>query len=237
MGQKEKLSDYAYKILKQKILSNSFKPGEHLEENNLCEMLNISRTPLREAVNRLMYEDLLVSVPQKGIFVPELSFQSTAELFRARKLIEPMVILLSADRVNKDVIMSFRNKTTVLLEHKGSPEANAAELHLLDYEFHDYFNTNCGNQYILRNVMYISDQFQRVRTQDFFPVERAVNGAIEHLKIIDALMNGEHDTLPTLILEHIKSTETYYYKKLLDDDVTRHNIDYLKQNMDSITQR
>ena len=237
MGGKEKLSDYAYKTLKQMILSNAFKPGEHLEEINLCEKLNISRTPLREAINRLIYENLLISVAQKGIFVPELSLQATAELFRARKLVEPMVILLSAKRLNKDIIMSFREKTTALLDYNGLQGANAAELHLLDYEFHNYINSNCGNQYILRNVIYISDQFQRVRTQDFFPVERAVNGAFEHLKIIDAIMNGDHDVLPSLILDHIISTENYYYKNMLDDDVPKQNIDFLKQNMDSITQR
>ena len=237
MKEKEKLSDFAYKQLKQRILANSFKPGEHLEEVSLCEMLSISRTPLREAINRLMYEDLLISVPQKGIFVPELSFQTTAELFRARKLLEPMVILLSVRRLDKDVLMSFRGRTSSLLEHKHLEEPDAALLHQLDYDFHDYINTNCGNQYILRNVTYISDHFQRVRTQDFFPVERAVNGALEHIKIIDAVLNGDLDSLPTLMLEHIISTESFYYKNLLNDDVPLANIEHLKHNIDIITRK
>ena len=50
-------------------------------------------------------------------------------------------------------------------------------------------------------------------------------------------MNGDHDVLPSLILDHIISTENYYYKNMLDDDVPKQNIDFLKQNMDSITQR
>ena len=75
------------------------------------------------------------------------------------------------------------------------------------------------------------------RTVLCVPVERAVNGAFEHLKIIDAIMNGDHDVLPSLILDHIISTENYYYKNMLDDDVPKQNIDFLKQNMDSITQR
>ena len=237
MREKQKLSDFAYKALKQMILSNSVKPGEHLEEVNLCELLSISRTPLREAINRLTYEDLLISVPQKGIFVPDLSFQTTAELFRARKLIEPMVILLSARRLDKDIILSFREKTTDQLEHKGRNVADATALHQLDYDFHDYINRNCGNQFVLRNVTYISDHFQRVRTQDFFPVERAVNGAMEHMKIIDAILNGDLDNLPTLVLEHITSTENYYYKKLLSDDIPKNNIDYLKSNIDRITKK
>ena len=235
MSEKEKLSDFAYKTLKQMILTNTFKPGEHLEEVSLSEMLKISRTPLREATNRLIYEDLLVSVPQKGIFVPDLSIQKTAELFRARKMIEPMVILLSAARLDKDTLLYFRRRTLELVDSKSSNTADvASQLHTLDYEFHDYINRNCGNQYILRTVTYTSDHFQRVRTQDFFPLERAINGAREHLTIIDAIIQGDLDSLPSLMLEHITSTEKYYYKKLLSNDVVEKNIDYIKNNIDSI---
>ena len=188
-------------------------------------MLRVSRTPLREAINRLVNENLLIAVPQKGIFVPEMSVQNIADLFRARKLIEPMVIMLSAPNLDHAVLIEFKEKTEKMIV-----DQDISALHSLDYDFHSYINNNCGNQYIFQSVSFITDQFQRVRTQNFFPVERSINGAREHLVIIDTILKAEYSALPDLILNHITSTETYYFRKLLENSVAENNIEYLKRN-------
>lgn len=225
MDNKQKLSDIAHAQLKGMILNNQFSPGEHLEETVLCDMLSVSRTPLREAINRLVNENLLIAVPQKGIFVPEMSVQNIADLFRARKLIEPMVIMLSAPNLDHAVLIEFKEKTEKMIV-----DQDISALHSLDYDFHSYINNNCGNQYIFQSVSFITDQFQRVRTQNFFPVERSINGAREHLVIIDTILKAEYSALPDLILNHITSTETYYFRKLLENSVAESNIEYLKRN-------
>lgn len=226
---KEKLSDYAHDTLKRMILDNTFKPGQHLDEVTLCSKLNISRTPLREALNRLVYERLLISVPQKGILVPELTVQDVTEIFKARKVIEPMVIMLSAPRMNMDVLMEFKGKTIELI---NSGNSGIKEIHELDYNFHDYINKCCHNRYLYYYTTYISEQFQRVRTQDFYPIERALNGAKEHLDIIDSLLCKDYEPLPQLMLNHIKSTEKYYYRRIveLDDELKIKNINFIKEN-------
>ena len=225
MDSKQKLSDIAHAQLKRMILNNQFSPGEHLEETVLCDMLSVSRTPLREAINRLVNENLLIAVPQKGIFVPEMSVQNIADLFRARKLIEPMVIMLSAPNLDHAVLIEFKEKTEKMIV-----DQDISALHSLDYDFHSYINNNCGNQYIFQSVSFITDQFQRVRTQNFFPVERSINGAKEHLVIIDTILKAEYSALPDLMLNHITSTETYYFRKLLENSVAESNIEYLKRN-------
>ncbi|MBQ6365259.1 MAG: GntR family transcriptional regulator [Oscillospiraceae bacterium] len=225
MDSKQKLSDIAHAQLKGMILNNQFRPGEHLEETVLCDMLSVSRTPLREAINRLVNENLLIAVPQKGIFVPEMSVQNIADLFRARKLIEPMVIMLSAPNLDHAVLIEFKEKTEKMIV-----DQDISALHSLDYDFHSYINNNCGNQYIFQSVSFITDQFQRVRTQNFFPVERSINGAKEHLVIIDTILKAEYSALPDLMLNHITSTETYYFRKLLENSVAESNIEYLKRN-------
>lgn len=225
MQDKKKLSDIAYFKLKEMILNNKFKSGEHLEEIALCEMLGISRTPLREGINRLVNDQLLVSVPQKGIFVPEMSMQNISELFQARKMIEPMVIMLSAKYLDKNTLMDFRQKTLELLDIQ-----DIDSLHRLDYRFHSYISENCHNQYLFQTASFLTDRFQRVRTQDFYPIERSINGAKEHLTIIDELIKGNFDEVPKLVLDHITSTEVYYYRKLLDNDTATKAIYFLKNS-------
>ena len=92
MSKKEPLKNIAYDKLKSMILNNEFAPNTYLDEKSLCELLSISRTPIREAINKLEYEDLVQTIPQKGIFVTDFSIQSVYELFQARKEIEPLIL-------------------------------------------------------------------------------------------------------------------------------------------------
>lgn len=225
MADKEKLSDFAYIKLKEMILSSKFMPGDHIEENLLCDMLNISRTPLREAINRLIHENLLVSVAHKGIFVPEMNVQNVAELFKARKLIEPMVVMLSAKRMDKTSLLAFRDKSIEYHDKK-----DVENLNLIDYEFHTYICSCCGNQYVLGMMQQLNDQFQRVRTQDFYPEERTEKGALEHIAMLNKLLTDQYSDLPKMMLDHISTTEKYYFKSLMANDLAKKNIDYLKNH-------
>ena len=226
MSGSKSLSTYAYDKLKDMILNNEFAPGFHLEEKYICELLGISRTPIREALNRLVYEKLLISVPKKGIYVPSLSVQSIAELFQARKLIEPMVLMLSAKNLDGETLQNFRAKTLALIR-----DEDISAIHRLDYDFHAYINSCCNNQHIQRTVDYISDLFQCVRTQDFYPMERALNGAHEHIEIIDNILDRQYDVLPQLMLNHITSTETFYFKSLQNTSVSDSYIQFLTSTL------
>lgn len=210
MANRKPLNLYAYDALKEMIINNEYAPGMHLEEKDLCERLNISRTPLREAISRLAFEGLVETVPKKGIFIAELSIQFITELFQARKALEPIIVTMSAKNLDKDELIAFRKRTIELINAK-----DAMKLHKLDYEFHVYLNSKCGNRHLFRAIMNIDDQFQRVRTQDFYPVERATKGAYEHLDIIDALVNENFELITPLIQKHISSTEEYYIMGLL----------------------
>lgn len=210
MANRKPLNMYAYDALKEMIINNEYAPGTHLEEKDLCESLNISRTPLREAIGRLAYEGFVETVPKKGIFIAELSIQFITELFQARKALEPMIVTMSAKNLDKDKLVAFRMQTIDLINAK-----DAMKLHKFDYEFHAYLNSKCGNRHLHRAIVNIDDQFQRVRTQDFYPIERATKGAYEHLDIIDALVNESFDLIAPLIQKHISSTEEYYFMQLL----------------------
>ena len=111
MNKKSSLKEVAYQILKSKILNNEFAPNAYLDEKSLCAMLNISRTPIREAISKLEYENLVQTISQKGIFVTDMPIQSVTELFQARKMIEPIAMSLCCKNLNKDRLVEFREKT------------------------------------------------------------------------------------------------------------------------------
>lgn len=210
MTKREPLKNIAYNTLKSKILNNEFPPNTYLEEKALCELLKISRTPIREAINKLEFENLVQIIPQKGIFVTDFTIQSVAELFQARKLMEPLLLQLSGPVLNKDTLLEFREHTLAAIEAN-----DIDQLCQIDYKLHNYFNANCQNQFLAKLVACITDQYQRVRTQSFYPQERTIQGAKEHIDIIDQLINDDFNTAQESLHKHITNTESYYFKNLL----------------------
>lgn len=92
------LADRVYQALKHRILTCTFKPGDQLIEVELCAALNVSRTPLREAFNRLAHEGLVIASPYRGYSVAPLSTEAFQQLCEVRRIIEPQVAALAAER-------------------------------------------------------------------------------------------------------------------------------------------
>lgn len=94
----------AYDIIKQKILSCEYKPGQLISEKEIVEELNISRTPIREALNKLNGEGLLNIIPKKGIQISDLSIKKLKEIFEIRHLLEPLSVKLAIKNIQeKDI--------------------------------------------------------------------------------------------------------------------------------------
>lgn len=204
------LKQRVYDKIKLKILNNEFKPGEYLEEKMLTETLGVSRTPVREAINVLETEKLVQILPKKGIFVTSLSTHSIKELFQARYILEPKSLELAFDNLDKDILMEYKNKFTKKIE-----EEDFDSLHKLDYEFHNYIHSMCQNRFMIQYLQSISDNFQRVRTQDFYMKERTIGGANEHIHLIDYILARNLKNALSYLEKHISSTEKYYFKSMI----------------------
>ena len=84
MSENLPLKQVAYETLKRKIITCEILPGSLLTEDMLCEELNASRTPVRDAVSRLEQENLVSIMPKKGIRVNRVSMNNIRELFEVR---------------------------------------------------------------------------------------------------------------------------------------------------------
>src|SRR5215207_8491481 len=86
--QRERASDAVYQILRDSILTHVFEPGERLNVLELAEKLDVSQTPLKEAVNRLAAEGLIEIYPRIGTYVTDISPTVLAETFEIRTALE-----------------------------------------------------------------------------------------------------------------------------------------------------
>ena len=175
MSENLPLKQVAYETLKRKIITCEILPGSLLTEDMLCEELNASRTPVRDAVSRLEQENLVSIMPKKGIRVNRVSMNNIRELFEVRCLLEPAAVLKYGNRITDEVYARY---TRQFLRKNLSSD----ELYRVDDEFHQMFITASDNRYFRTVYAMIADQVQRYR-------DRAVSAVFFH-RVADGFCTG-----------------------------------------------
>ena len=130
MSKKDNLTNQVYQDLKYKIINNEILPNAYLDEKKICEDLKVSRTPVREALVKLEWEGLVMSLPQRGIIVSDLSLQTIIELIQIRKVMEPLLLKPYLHCYNKEILLDFRSRIEQALQNQDYDM-----LRTLDYDF------------------------------------------------------------------------------------------------------
>ena len=136
------LRDRAYRVLRSKIVTCEFMPGRPLNERELVDLIGVSRTPIREALNRLEHEQLVTLTSQKGATVTQLTPKVINDIFQLRTMLEPYVV----SRVTPD----FPEEILVELQQgfaAKSPD-RYKELVALDGKMHYAIIHAFGNSYL-----------------------------------------------------------------------------------------
>lgn len=153
-------SQRAYAELRERLLRATFLPGEKLNEVALAAELALSRTPLREALNRLNAEGLLVH-HDRGFAAPSLDPERVFDLFEARLEIECATIRLACERADPAAL----DELAAFLEESGaeSPEASVDRLIELDIGFHDRIARLSGNAVLRQMLANLNDRLHLIR--------------------------------------------------------------------------
>lgn len=188
-----------YDRLRVKAIGHDFLPGERLNEVELAREFGVSRTPLREALNRLTTEGFLRSVPGKGFFFRELDPKEIFDLYELRAAIEVAAVRLAVQRSTAEQL----NALAKMLEEDGTlEECTAQELIAADEAFHTRLVELAGNSEMAKVVANINARIQFVRWINVDkPTKRATHK--DHRAIIQALRQRDAETCASLLQKHI----------------------------------
>src|SRR5215475_8637168 len=133
-GATASLRDAAYEAIKHRIITCAFRPGEYINELQLSALLKIGRTPVHQALDRLMMEGMVEVIPRKGVIVKPVSLNEVLQIIEVRLINEPYGARLAADQADDtdlDELADVLKRT----EHWAS-QRNIENMMLLDREFH-----------------------------------------------------------------------------------------------------
>ncbi len=200
------LAEHAYTTIKQKIFNFSLMPGTLLSENILSKTVAVSRTPLRQALQRLQYEGFVVPIPKVGWQVVPVNFAKLDELYDFRLLIEThCVAVLCSSTACHAVIQS-------MLEHWDLDEADiplvGMDVGQLDESFHQQIVAALGNAEILKAHADITERIRLVRRLDFTQQNRIWDTYREHACILKSILKQDSQQTQHLIRVHIQASKT-----------------------------
>jgi DNA-binding GntR family transcriptional regulator len=191
-------SHRAYDVLRDRLLRFKFLPNQKINENLLADELRISRTPLREALNRLAAEGLLVS-SGRGLSIPGLEPEVVFDLFEARLEIECATVRMACERAT-DADLA-RMSDFLELSMAESPDASVDRLIELDLHFHDTIAKLAGNKVLRQTLCNLNDRIHLIR---WIAMEGRRQGTqAEHRRILDHMQARDDRAAMAGMREHI----------------------------------
>lgn len=216
MNSKRGLSDIAYTQIKSLILEFKLKPGQFVNESQLQEMLNLGRTPVREAVLRLAGDDLVKIHPRKGIEIASISPKSIYDIFQVRLLMEPAILRANYANLDSAELRSYRDQFEAYGDCEALTMDQCVRLSQLDHQFHLFLVESMDNKYATRMMNIFVDKLSMIRSAVSANAKnRFFVSNQEHLKIIDAILDHNIDLACSELQSHIEISYEEAVKTLM----------------------
>lgn len=201
----ETAREYAQRYLLHQIINLNFEPGQKLSDTDISKELNISRTPVREAILTLTNGQLIESYPQRGIFVSLINSDIVEQVCTMRKMIEGPLAAMSCSRISRSSLDNLYDTITLQKDYaSGGPRENFEKFLSLDIAFHKEFYDICNMSFIYNTMQNVMPHFDRQRKLSYHIKisDRVIN---EHLAICKALEERDAQTAKTAMIEHIST--------------------------------
>jgi len=188
-----------YQSVKEMAIQFTFKPGERINEVDLARRLGASRTPLREALNRLVAEGFLGLVQGRGFFCRDLKPREMFELYQFRAILEVAAVRLACEQATEGEVTELAR----FLDRTGPDEGgrSSQELVALDEYFHEQIMALSRNAQMSRTLENINARIKYFRWVDMDSKRQETQH--EHRAIVEALMARDADLAAAHMQGHI----------------------------------
>lgn len=200
----------AYETIARHIITLAYEPGEHLEEKQLVDQLGIGRTPIREALQRLVAEKMAESHPNKGIIVSPITLQNTKAMFEAMKIVEFGVVDLAVKR-DPEPFLPEMLQANDRLKH-AIAVGDILDLVEANHDFHLAFARCSYNEYLVHAANDVRTHAKRLSYLSYNtsidpdrPLSRHHESVVdEHQAMMDGLVEKDDSLLKAIITNHIQ---------------------------------
>ena len=207
-------TEIAYEQIRESILSGRIAPGGHINENQLAEMLEISRAPVREACRQLQKEGLVEITKNKGTFVKNISPHEAVEIYEIRVALEALAVEKAAENAD-EIDLSLLERCVA--ELKAAAESKNEKAHYsAAVHFHQIIGNISGNHNLAEMLENLHDKISlfRRKLSDCLDDDLSISDEIE---IFQALMDRDGKKAAAMMRKHIFRAKSSIVEKLTQE--------------------
>ena len=194
----------AYILILEAIDNGIYRPGDRLVESELAERFGVSRTPVREALQRLETQSMLAR-DGRSLIVASLDHNQLAELYVVRAELEALAARLAAKHATPEEVRVLNDMVAEDRGHVGDPEA----LSRANRRFHKQIHLASHNRYLVQQLDLVHRSMALLATTSLAAEGRGETALAEHQAIVDAIAAGDGAAAQTALRAHIsKAFET-----------------------------
>lgn len=199
----DSLKEKAYRLIKEKIINCEYMPSSFLVENELMQQVGASRTPIREALNKLEQENLVRILPKKGVVVCDIVMGDINKIFEVRELVEPYIIRTYAQNIPQEVLLTQQKKIT-----KFEMTGDSGMVYAADNDLHQMLINASNNAYFAELMARIYAQNHRIRILSGQKIEHRLQQTHEeHMLIFSHLIKKEYEEAAKAMKTHLLNSK------------------------------
>jgi DNA-binding GntR family transcriptional regulator len=212
-GEYASRSSLVYRKLREAIERGELKPGERVMELEVAEWLEVSRTPVREALRRLESAGMLVVEPRVGLGVASISRQAMLELYVMREVLEGTAARLCARNASDIEIMELEE--LVKREERLQGDFDALARH--NRNFHEAVHRGAHNRYLEKSLSAVNDSMWLLGRSQMLLPERAKTALAEHRELTETIRRRDAEAAEAAARRHVLSAQQQRLKQLFPE--------------------
>jgi DNA-binding GntR family transcriptional regulator len=207
------LHEQTYQALRANILSGQLAPGDRLIETQLAQQLQVSRTPIREAMRQLQREGLIVGDSNEGLRVTSITAADAIHLYDCRIGLEQMSVAAACEHITAAQLQALEStilQAEKLIQRSASDLSNAlvnAQLLDLDFQFHHTIAESAGNKWLVSLLDQVFDKMTLLRLQTTRQNPKVLELRVEHRQIFEAIAQRDRAAAVEMICTHLVASK------------------------------
>lgn len=198
------LSQQVYEVLREGIINGDLAPAEQIVDLKLAEKFGVSRTPVKDALNRLAADGLVDIVPRRGTFVTRIEPRLLDEVFDIRGIMEVYAVERAVDLIGSEELHKMRELLDEWQSMLRGPETFSEErFKSINAEFHRTLVHSCRNQKLIELYDNLNVFLKIARVRYRREIKERVKSLDEHRLILQALESGDKVGAKEIVASHI----------------------------------
>ena len=218
LSERKSLGEHVFENLKQAIIRGEVVSGTRLVESRIADALDISRTPVREAIHKLEREGLIEKLPRGGFSVLGLTREEIEETFGIRSVLESYAASLSALNYQEGALLPLEEK---IGEYEMYLQKKQLEiLPKINTEFHDLLYALSRSPKLNRMINHLRDQIYRFRQILLKDERMAQVSNADHRQMVALIRKKDAEGVEQLVREHILRGQAAVLKEFDEQNLT-----------------